>query len=50
MTATRSPGRTATAPGSAEDEYVARSDDLAHNEARERFHFDPRLEWSEDEE
>ena len=33
-----------------EDEYVARSDDLAHNEARERFHFDPRLEWSEDEE
>lgn len=32
-----------------EDEYDARSDDLAHNEGRERFHFDPRLEWPEDE-
>lgn len=32
-----------------EDEYTARADDLAHNEGRERFHFDPRLEWPEGE-
>jgi hypothetical protein len=47
--ATRQPWANGHGSRLSEEEYTARADDLAHNEGRERFHFDPRLEWPEGE-